>query len=226
MCTIARAGSTIDTSDCSPTHPRARLARDTPNLVGERQESRWARTCLTKRARTLPCSNSVSSWVDRTFTMENSQATKNAFSATSAAMPASFPTRSIGGSHWGGTSRAIAAVRNNTGMFISRTRRLASETRIDPKLPAGLGYARDEPLRSQLAKGESRHLEPPNKGTAAPGDLASVHHTSWAGITRQARQAGIVFFRLQLRADCGVFSHRLALPLVAIDPGSLGHRKC
>src|SRR5438552_1209729 len=67
---------------------------------------------------------------------------------------------------------------------------------IDPNLPTGLGYARDQALRSQFAKGETRHLEPANKGAPTPGDFASVHHTGGAGITRQLREAAIIFFRL------------------------------
>ncbi|PYL41403.1 MAG: hypothetical protein DMF42_10585, partial [Verrucomicrobia bacterium] len=64
-------------------------------------------------------------------TTENSQATKNAFRATSAAMAASFPRTTIGGSQWGATLVAIkvAGNKNSGEMFIARTRSVASEIR-------------------------------------------------------------------------------------------------
>src|ERR1043166_5771051 len=105
--------------------------------------------------------------------MENSQATKNAFSATSAAIATSLPRTTIGGSQCGGTPSAINGGRKITVMFISRTRTLASETSIDPNLPTRLRYARDEALRSKFAKRESRHFEPANKSAAAPSDLTA-----------------------------------------------------
>src|SRR5450759_3031248 len=55
---------------------------------------------------------------------------------------------------------------------------------IDPSLPAGLGYARDEPLQSQFTKSETRHPEPANESAAPPSNFASVHDTCGAGVTR------------------------------------------
>src|SRR6266480_953811 len=67
---------------------------------------------------------------------------------------------------------------------------------IDPNLPAGLGHARDEPLRSQFTKRQTRHFEAANKSAAAAGNFAPVDHARRAGVTRQLREGSIVFFRL------------------------------
>ena len=92
-------------------------------------------------------------------------------------------------------------------------------------LPARLRHARDEPLRSKLAKSETRNLEAANEGAAAARHLAAIYHPRRAGIARQLRETGIILLRLQLGAHRGVFLHRRALAVVAIDPGGLGHKE-
>src|SRR5205814_9642257 len=98
--------------------------------LAEMNASTSTRQSLTKRTRTSPTSKNASSWVLRTFTTENSHATKKAFSPTSAAIAASFPTINIGGSQCDGTFSASQAPanKNSTGVFISRMRILASGT--------------------------------------------------------------------------------------------------
>src|SRR5438445_1073447 len=98
-------------------------------------------------------------------------------------------------------------------------------TWLPKNLPTRLGYARDQTLRSPFTKSEPRHLEPANKAAPAPGDFAAVNHSGGAGVTRQLRESGIVFFRLQLRAHRSVFFHRCALALITINPGSLSHKE-
>src|SRR5262249_25247114 len=117
----------------------------------------------------------------------------------------------------------VAANTDNGRIFISRMRTVASETGYAPSLPAGLGYARDESLRSQLTKSEARHLEAANKGAATTGDFTAVYDTRWTGITRQLCEAGIIFLRFQLGAQSGIFLCSCALALITIDPGSFSH---
>src|SRR5262249_16189648 len=92
-------------------------------------------------------------------------------------------------------------------------------------LPARLGNARNQPLRSQLTESQARHLEAANKSTPTSGNLASVHYASRTGVTRQLGKAGIVFLRLQLCAKRGVLLHRRAFAFITIDPGGLGHKR-
>ena len=112
----------------------------------------------------------------------------------------------------------VAAEKNNEGKFIARTRTLHPKPDIDLILPARLGYARDEPLRRQLAEGKPRNLEPANKGAPAPGDFAAVHDAGRAGIARQLGEAGVILLRFQLSAQGGMLLHRRAFAFVAINP--------
>src|SRR5581483_2686481 len=73
-----------------------------------------------------------------------------------------------------------------------------SNTPTAENLPARLGYARNQALRSQLTKSQARYLEAANKSAPASSNLASIHDTRRTGVTRQLRKAGIVLFRLQL----------------------------
>ena len=92
-------------------------------------------------------------------------------------------------------------------------------------LPARLGYARDQTLRGQLAKGETRQLEAADERAATARHFATIYNPRRAGVARQLRQAGVIFLRFQLGADGSVFFHRCALTLVAINPGGFGHKK-
>src|SRR2546423_1595931 len=104
--------------------------------------------------------------------MANSHATKNPFRPTSAAMITSFPNRTAGGSHCWTMASAIAKPLNpeDKRRFMDRIQLPASESPPE-SLPAGFGYARDEPLRRQLAEGEARNLKPPNESAAPAGHL-------------------------------------------------------
>src|SRR5437773_1332889 len=103
-----------------------------------------------------------------------------------------------------------SAKKNREEKFICRMHPRIRCPDVDPNLPARLGYARDEPLRGQLAEREPRNLEPPNEGTPAPGDFAAVYHSHRAGIAWQLRETGVILFRLQLSAQSSVFLHRRA----------------
>src|SRR5437762_13953134 len=94
----------------------------------------------------------------------------------------------------------VAAEKNNEGKFIARTRSLHPKPDDDLLLPARLGYARDEPLRRQLAEGKPRNLEPPHQGAPARGDFAAVHDAGRAGIARQLGEARVRPRRLRLSA--------------------------
>src|SRR2546430_5852524 len=164
--------------------------------------------------------------------IENSHATKNPFSATNAAITASFPTMIQGASHCVTIASAsgrieirkfIAVVaslrdahRDAVGAF-----RVAKRLQI---LPAGLRHAGDQPLRGELAKRQPRDLEPANERAAATRHFATVHHPRRAGVARKLRQTGVIFLRFELGANGGVFLDRLALAFVAINPGCFCHK--
>src|SRR5947199_8187627 len=106
-------------------------------------------------ARAFPSSINASSWLLRTLTIANSQATKKPFNATSAAIAASFARTRAGGSQWSAIASAIGKLlkAENKRRFMDRMQSPASES-PPGRLPAGLGYARDESVRSQLTEGE------------------------------------------------------------------------
>src|SRR5438046_10631849 len=223
--TRAKIGSRICTRNGSPTQPSARLARVMPSWVAERYASRWLRTCLTKFARRFPSSIKASSWLPRTLTTANSHATKKPLSPTSAAIVAILPIKTPGESQCSLIVSAMGVVvRNKNRKFITRMQPHASGTPSSRNLPARFGYASDEPLRSQLAKGETRNLKPSNKCPPPPRNFAAVHDPGGACVARQVREAGVILFRPQLRAQCGILLHACPLPLVTINPGSLGHK--
>src|SRR5712691_10649703 len=91
-------------------------------------------------------------------------------------------------------------------------------------LPARLGHARDQSLGSELAKGETRNFEPANERAAAARHFAAVHHPCRAGIPRKLGQTGVIFLRLQLGPQRGVFLDCRALAVVTIDPGCGCHK--
>ena len=92
-------------------------------------------------------------------------------------------------------------------------------------LPARLGHARDEALGGQFAEGEPGDFKSANKGAAASGDLAAVHHPGGAGIAGELGQADVVLFRFQLSALSGIFLDRRALAFIAVNPGCLCHKE-
>src|SRR3954464_8288532 len=177
--------------------------------------------CLAKTARTLPSSSSASSWLPRTFTIANSDATKNAFRPTRPTIMAILPRRRAGGSHCSATAsaRGTAARKTKSKEFMERMRAAHPKTREPGVLPARLRHTRDEPARSELSEGQARNLEPANKRAAAAADFATIDHPGGAGIARQLRQAHIIFLRLELSSQGRVFFHGRALAFVAIDPG-------
>src|SRR6266540_1850451 len=96
-------------------------------------------------------------WLVRILTSANSAATKKPFSSTSTAVASSLPNNTIGGSQYSTIVSAIGArARGNItkSSVAARTRRAnASQSGLGWNLPARLGYARDQALRSQFAKG-------------------------------------------------------------------------
>src|SRR6267378_1146079 len=150
----------------------------------------------------------------------NSHATKNPFKPTSAAMVRSFAMMTPGESH----CVTSASARGNIWKeFILRAR--AAHPKSDLwSLPAGLRHARDQSLRGELAKRQPRDLEPANERAAAARHFATVHHPRRASVAGKLRQTGVILLRLELGADRGVFLHRRALALVAINPGCFCHK--
>ena len=59
---------------------------------------------------------------------------------------------------------------------------------------------------------------------AAAGDLAAVDKPGRAGIPRKLAERGVIFFCFELRAEHGVFRHRLCFALVALEPCCFCHR--
>src|SRR5204863_9343143 len=98
------------------------------------------------------------------------------FSPTSAAIVAILPIKTPGESQCSLIVSAIGVVaRNKNRKFIARMQPGASGTPSSGNLPARFGYARDEPLRSQFTKGETRNLKPSNQCAAPPGTFAPVY---------------------------------------------------
>src|SRR6202162_2093020 len=162
--------------------------------------------------------------------MGNLEATKNAFSPTSAAIAANLRNSTPGESHCGAIPSAATgadAINANKEKLMARMPRMLSglHPAIPSILPARLRHARNEPGGSKFTKSETRNLEPANEGAAAAGYLAAIYHPRRAGIARQLRETGIIFLRFQLRPHRCVLLHRRALALVAIDPGGLGHKE-
>src|SRR5262249_34853617 len=126
--------------------------------------------------------------------------TKKPLSSTSTAMASSLPSKTIGGAPSFIIVLAIGARgRGENTKFICSSRGARGESITNPRgvnLPARFCYARDQPLRSQFAKGQARHLEPANKSAPASADFAAVHHARRTRVPRQLRQASVVLFRL------------------------------
>src|ERR1051325_5309747 len=86
------------------------------------------------------------------------------------------------------------------------------------QLPARLRHTGNETGGGELAKREAGNLETANESAAPTAHLATIHHPGGAGIAGQLRETDIILFRLQLRPQRGVFLHRLALAVVAVNP--------
>src|SRR5919198_428597 len=107
----------------------------------------------------------------------NSHATKNPFKPTSPAMIANLPIITAGGAPFVAAAAASANIKEE---FILRAR--AAHPKSDLRnLPAGLRHARDQSLRGELAKGESRDFESANERAATARYFATVHHPRRAG---------------------------------------------
>ena len=83
-------GSNIFARKGSPTQPSARLERVMPSCVAERYASRCTVTWRANLARESPSTSSASSWLPRTLTIANSDATKKPLSSTRKRMTASW----------------------------------------------------------------------------------------------------------------------------------------
>src|SRR4051812_18282015 len=156
--------------------------------------------CRANFARTLPSSTRVSSWLERTFTMANSDATKKAFRITRAKITASFPRIIEGGSQCSETASAngAAAIKTRAKEFMEWMRRPHPKTRWSGSLPARLGHTRDEPARGKLSERQARNLEAANEGAATAADLATIDHPGRAGIAWKLRESHVVFLRFEL----------------------------
>src|SRR5712692_5478480 len=158
--------------------------------------------------------------------MANSHATKNPFKATKAAITASLPIKTAGESQCvtNASANGNVAKEENNKEFISRMR--APHPKIDLRsiLPARFGHARDQSLGSEFAKRQTRNFEPANECAAATRHFAAVHHPCRAGIARKLGQTGVIFLRLQLGTQGGVFLDCRALAVVTIDPGFGRHK--
>src|SRR4029453_4690965 len=103
----------------------------------------------------------VSIWLPRIFTSANSAVTKKPFKNTSPMTAANLPISTRGGSQCRAIMSAvgIATRKENEGKFIIRMQTLHPKPKVAENLPARLGYARDQPLRGELTKSETRYLE-------------------------------------------------------------------
>src|ERR1043166_1183623 len=78
---------------------------------------------------------------------------------------------------------------NSSSVLTSTRSTNASQSGRSYNLPARFGYARDQPLRSQFAKSQPRHLEATNERPPASADFAAVHDARGTRVTLQLRQA-------------------------------------
>src|SRR5438270_1664009 len=148
--------------------------------------------------------------------MANSHATKKPLSPTSAAMAASLPSNTVGESQCSLIASAMGDVaRNKNKKFIARVQPVHPRPCRDRTLPARFRYARDEPLRSQLAKRETRNLEPAKKRAAPTRNFTAVYDTAGSCIGRQLCETSIIPFRRYVRSSRGVLLHRRAFAVRA-----------
>src|SRR5438093_6926158 len=128
--------------------------------------------------------------------MANSHATKKPLRKTNAAIAASLASKIRGGSQCCAIASAIgvAPTRENMDRFIGRMP-FGTRNPLRRILPAGLGYARDEPCGSQFAKSQAGHFETADKRPPATGYLTTINDARRTGIARQLSQAGIILLR-------------------------------
>src|SRR4051812_118666 len=157
--------------------------------------------------------------------MANSHATKKPFNPTKAAMAASFPSRTAGASQCSTIASAIGKLlkAEDKRRFMDRMQARASESPPE-RLPAGLSYARDEPVGSQFAKCEPGNSESANKRAPPAGHFTTVNHPRRAGIPRQLGQTSIVLLCLEFCSDGSVLFGSGAFAVVSIDPGGFCHK--
>src|SRR6267143_985475 len=125
--------------------------------------------------------------------MANSQATKNPFSATRTAMTNSFKNTETAESQCSVTAvlRANHRPKDGNEILITRMQPGIRPPQLQP-LPARLGDAGNQSARRQLAKGQPRNLEPPDKCPSPAGNLATINHPHRTRIARQLCEPGIV----------------------------------
>src|SRR5438874_13204959 len=108
----------------------------------------------------------------------NSHATKNPFNPTSAAITASLKMMIPAGSHCVTGTSASGRFKKE---FILRAR--AAHPKSDLwNLPAGLRHARDQALRCEFTKRESRDFESADERAAAARHLATIHDPRRTGV--------------------------------------------
>ena len=75
-----------------------------------------------------------------------------------------------------------------------------------------------------LTEGNPGEAETAEEGAATTGDLAAVHETSRACITRKHGETHVVLLLLQLVTKVCIFCNGLSFALIARDPAFSSHR--
>src|ERR1051326_3412471 len=99
----------------------------------------------------------------------------------------------------------------NNARWALRIRVNMSEIGSVIALPACFGHSWNQPVQRGFAKGQARETEFAQKTVAASAHRTTIDQTAGAGVTRELGQAGIVFLRLQFRANGGILFHRCRL---------------
>lgn len=94
----------------------------------------------------------------------------------------------------------------------------------DADLPAGFGHPGNETVGGHLAEGDPGHFETTKEATPTPGDTATIHEASGAGITGEHGETHEITSSLQLSAELSVLFDSLLFALVALEPAFFSHR--
>src|SRR5688572_5973894 len=106
----------------------------------------------------------------------------------------------------------------NNARFALRMRVSMSEIGSTIKLPARFRHSRDQARQRGFTERQARTIELANIPMPPPAHRAAIHQARRARVARQLGQSGVIFLRLQLGAERGIFLYRLLLALVALKP--------